>query len=82
MLGPDLDWDLLASNPLLLLEVGGLVRNLLPSAGLEGMRSNKGEAVQKGMAVGGGLWGGEERGIKEAIQVALLGFGKWLDRDD
>lgn len=40
-------------HPLLLLEAGGLVRSPLPSVGWGVMKSNKGEAVKRGMAVGG-----------------------------
>lgn len=53
MLGPDLHPDLMALNLLVFLEVIGLVRRLLLVASLEVMVSSEGEAMQKGMAVGG-----------------------------
>lgn len=52
MLGPDLHPDLMALNLLVFLEVIGLVRRLLLVA-LEVMMSSEGEAMRKGMAVGG-----------------------------
>lgn len=53
MLGPDLDWELLALFSWSFLEVRGLVRRLLPLVSLEVIRSSDSEAVQKDMAMGG-----------------------------